>query len=44
MPYKNDPRKTVTLNFHSDEFAALVEDAREAGYASPGTYALALVV
>lgn len=43
MPYKNDPRKTVTLNFHSEEHAALVDDAREAGYASPGTFALALV-
>jgi hypothetical protein len=43
MPYKNDPRKTVTLNFHADEYAALAADALQAGYATPGTYALALV-
>lgn len=43
MPYKNDPRKTVTLNFHAEEYAALTADARDAGYATPGTYALALV-
>ena len=43
MPYTNDPRKTVTLNLHADEYAALAEDALEAGYATPGTYALALV-
>lgn len=43
MPYKNDPRRTITLNFHPDEYAALAEDALDAGYATPGTYALALV-
>ncbi len=43
MPYRNDPRRTVTLNFHPDEYTALAEDAFEAGYATPGTYALALV-
>lgn len=43
MPYKNDPRRTVTLNFHADEYAALAEDALDAGYATPGTYVLALV-
>ena len=43
MPYKNDPRRTVTLNFHSDEYAALAVDALDAGYETPGTYAKALV-
>ena len=43
MPYKKDPRRTVTLNFHADEYAALAADALDAGYATPGTYALALV-
>jgi hypothetical protein len=43
MPYTHDPRKTVMLNFHVDEHAALAADALDAGYASPGTYALALV-
>lgn len=43
MPYKNDPRRTITLNLHPDEYDALAEDALEAGYATPGTYALALV-
>ena len=43
MPYTNDPRRTVTLNFHPDEYEALAEDALEAGYATPGTYALAVV-
>lgn len=43
MPYKNDPRRTVTLNFHPDEYAALAADALEAGYQTPGTYAKALV-
>lgn len=43
MPYRNDPRRTVTLNFHPGEHRALAEDAFEAGYATPGTYALALV-
>lgn len=43
MPYTNDPRRTVTLNLHADEYAALAEDAFGAGYKTPGTYALALV-
>lgn len=43
MPYLQDPRRTVTLNLHPDEYAALAEDARDAGYATPGTYAKALV-
>lgn len=43
MPYKNDPRRTVTLNLSAAEYAALSEDALQAGYASAGTYALALV-
>ena len=43
MPYKHDPRRTVTLNLPPAEYAALAEDALHAGYASPGTYALALV-
>ena len=43
MPYKNDLRKTVTLNLPADEHAALSAEARAAGYASAGTYALALV-
>ena len=43
MPYTNDPRRTVTLNLHADEYAALADDALEAGYKTPGTYALALV-
>ena len=37
MPYRNDPRGRVTLNLPAAEYAAL------AGYASPGTFALALV-
>ena len=43
MPYKNAPRRTVTLNIHADEYAALAEDALAAGYQPPGTYALGLV-
>ena len=42
-PYKDDPRRTVTLNLHPDEYAALAEDALQAGYQTPGTYAKALV-
>lgn len=44
MPYLNDPRRTVTLNFFPDEYDALSEDALEAGYATPGTFAKALVL
>jgi hypothetical protein len=43
MPYLNDPRRTVTINLHPDEYAALAEDALTAGYETPGTYAKALV-
>jgi hypothetical protein len=43
MPYLNDPRRTVTLNLHPAEYEALADDAFEAGYATPGTYAKALV-
>jgi hypothetical protein len=44
MPYKSDPRRTVTINLYPDEYAALAEDALEAGYTTPGTYAKALVL
>ena len=44
MPFKNDLRRRVTLNLYPEEYTALQADARDAGYASPGTYALALVV
>ena len=43
MPYAHDTRRTVTLNLPADEYAALAQDALDAGYATPGTYALALV-
>ena len=43
MPYKDDPRRTVTINLPPDEYAALTEDALTAGYETPGTYAKALV-
>lgn len=43
MPYLLDPRRTVTLNLHPAEYAALAEDALQAGYATPGTYAKNLV-
>ena len=43
MPYKDDPRRTVTINLPPDEYAALAEDALTAGYETPGTYAKALV-
>lgn len=43
MPYLLDPRRTVTLNLPPEEYAALAEDALQAGYATPGTYAKALV-
>lgn len=44
MPYLKDPRRTVTVNLHPDEYAVLAEDALEAGYATPGTFAKALVL
>ena len=43
MPYKEDPRRTVTVNLLPDEYDALAADAYKAGYATPGTYAKALV-
>lgn len=43
MPFTQDPRKHVTLNLYADEYVALQADAQQAGYTSPGTYALALV-
>ncbi len=43
MPYLQDPRRTVTINLRPDEYAALAEDALDAGYPTPGTYAKALV-
>ena len=43
VPYLNDPRRRITLNFHADDYAALTDDAARAGHASPGKYALALV-
>ena len=43
MPYAHDTRRTVTLNLPADEYAALVQDALDAGYTTPGTYALAVV-
>lgn len=43
MPYLSDPRRTVTINLHPDEYEALAEDALTAGYETPGTYAKALV-
>lgn len=43
MPYAHDTRRTVTLNLPADEYAALAQDALDAGYPTPGTYALALV-
>lgn len=44
MPYKNDVRRTITLNLHPDEYAAVAEDAFTAGHERPGTYAKALVL
>lgn len=44
MPYLNDPRQRVTLNLQPDAYAALATDALRAGYATPGTYAMALVL
>ena len=43
MPYVHDTRRTVTLNLPAAEYAALAQDALDAGYATPGTYALALM-
>ena len=44
MPYLVDLRRTVTLNLAPAEYADLAEDALDAGYASAGTYAKALVL
>ncbi len=43
MPYLKDPRGRVTLNLPAAEYATLTADAAQAGYASPGRYATALV-
>ena len=43
MPSKIDLRRTVTVNLPPDEYQALADDALRAGYATPGTYAKALV-
>lgn len=44
MPYLNDPRRTITLNFQPAEYAAVAEQALAAGYPTPGAYAKALVL
>ena len=44
MPYLVDPRRTVTVNLDPAQYADLAEDALQAGYASAGTYAKALVL
>jgi len=43
VPYLNDPRRRITLNFHPDAYDALAADAARAGHAAPSAYALALV-
>lgn len=43
MPYLNDPRRRIMLNFHAEAYAALAADAARAGHPTPGTYPLALV-
>lgn len=44
MPYLNDPRRTITLNFQPAEYAAVAEQAAAAGYPTPGAYAKAVVL
>ncbi|MFC6225889.1 hypothetical protein ACFP2F_21770 [Hymenobacter artigasi] len=44
MPYLNDTRRTITLNFQPAEYAAVAEQALAAGYPTPGAYAKALVL
>lgn len=44
MPYKNDPRRTLTLNLLPDEYEAVAAQAAAAGYATPGPYAKARVL
>lgn len=44
MPYKNDPRRTLTLNLLPDEYDAVAAQAAAAGYATPGPYAKAQVL
>ncbi len=44
MPYKNDPRRTLTLNLLPDEYDAVAAQAAAAGYATPGPYAKARVL
>lgn len=43
MPSLTDPRRTVTLHLPPQEYEALAADALEAGYATPGPYAKALI-
>ena len=43
VPYKIDPRRRITLNFHADEHAVLTADAARAGHASAYAYTMALV-
>ncbi|MGY3091288.1 hypothetical protein ACVWYF_004354 [Hymenobacter sp. UYAg731] len=44
MPYKNDPRRTLTLNLLPDGYDAVAAEATAAGYATPGPYAKARVL
>jgi hypothetical protein len=44
MPYLNDTRRTITLNFQPAEYDAVSERALAAGYPTPGAYAKALVL
>ncbi|MBF9239782.1 hypothetical protein I2I05_20480 [Hymenobacter sp. BT683] len=44
MPYKNDPRRTLTLNLLPDAYDAVAAQAAAAGYATPGPYAKARVL
>jgi hypothetical protein len=43
MPYRNDPRRRITLNFHPADYDALAADAARAGHASAYAYVMALV-
>ena len=44
MPYLNDTRRTITLNFQPAEYAAVTAQATAAGYPTPGAYAKAVVL
>ncbi|WP_426059400.1 hypothetical protein [Hymenobacter sp. B1770] len=44
MPYLNDLRRTITLNFQPAEYDAVAERALAAGYPTPGAYAKARVL